>query len=164
MHPACHGSWLSARRGSRCGSSCSPFCGCWLLARRGPHTHVVNVYMLPEIRKPRLKTDSKFAVTALSEGFSPFVVLTLRLESLPYQRADTRHSRFLVFCVTRLTTRLNTDSEVAVTALSEGFSPLAVLTLRLESLPYQRADTRLVVFISFIGASGDFFVVAFFEA
>ena len=39
--------------------------------------------------------------------------------------------------------KLNTDSEVAVTALSEGFTPLVILTLRLESLPYQRADTRL---------------------
>ena len=149
MHGVARGSWLAAR-------------GSWLVVARIPY--VVSVYVLPEIGIPRLKTDSEFAVTALSEGFSPLAVLTLRLESLPYQRADTRHSRFPVFCVTRLTTRLNTDSEVAVTALSEGFSPLAVLTLRLESLPYQRADTRLVVFISFIGASGDFFVVAFFEA
>ena len=39
--------------------------------------------------------------------------------------------------------KLNTDSEVAVAALSEGFSPLVILTLRLELLPYQRADTRL---------------------
>ena len=147
MHGVARGSWFAAR-------------GSWLVVARTSFLF----YVLPEIGIPRLKTDSEFAVTALSEGFSPLAVLTLRLESLPYQRADTRHSRFPVFCVTRLTTRLKTDSEVAVTALSEGFSPLAVLTLRLESLPYQRADTRLVVFISFIGASGDFFVVAFFEA
>ena len=101
---AWRGSWLVARRRRARGS--------WLLARRGSITYVVSVYVLPEIGIPRLKTDS----------------------------------------------------EVAVTALSEGFSPLAVLTLRLESLPYQRADTRLVVFISSIGASGDFFVFAFFEA
>ena len=59
---------------------------------------VVLVYVLPEIGIPRLKTDSEVAVTALSEGFSPLAVLTLRLESLPYQRADTRHSKFPVFC------------------------------------------------------------------
>ena len=147
MHGVARGSWFAAP-------------GSWLVVACTSFLF----YVLPEIGIPRLKTDSEFAVTALSEGFSPLAVLTLRLESLPYQRADTRHSRFPVFCVTRLTTRLNTDSEVAVTALSEGFSPLAVLALRLESLPYQRADTRLVVFISFIGASGDFFVVAFFEA
>ena len=58
--------------------------------------------MLPEIGSPRLKTDSKVAVTALSESFSPLAVLTLRLESLPYQRADTRISRFPVFCLTPL--------------------------------------------------------------
>ena len=59
---------------------------------------VVPVYVLPEIGIPRLKTDSEVAVTALSEGFSPLAVLTLRLESLPYQRADTRLSRFPVVC------------------------------------------------------------------
>ena len=60
------------------------------------------VHVLPEIGIPRLKTDSEVAVTALSEGFSPLAVLTLRLESLPYQRADTRLSRFPVFCLTPL--------------------------------------------------------------
>ena len=69
-------------------------CGSWVLARCGSITYVVSVYVLPEIGIPRLKTDSEVAVTALSEGFSPLAVLTLRLESLPYQRADTRHSRF----------------------------------------------------------------------
>ena len=58
--------------------------------------------MLPEIGSPRLKTDSEVAVTAFSEGFSPLAVLTLRLESLPYQRANTRLSRFPVFCLTPL--------------------------------------------------------------
>ena len=107
------GSCLVARRRRARGS--------WLLARRGSIMYVVSVYVLPEIGIPRLKTDSEVAVTALSEGFSPLAVLTLRLESLPYQRAVARHSRFPVFCVTRLTTRLNPDSEFAVTALSEGF-------------------------------------------
>ena len=92
-------------------------CMAWLVARGcrgslgsrlvapdslGSHTYVDDVYVLPEIRLPRLKTDSEFAVTALSEGFSPLAVLTLRLESLPYQRADTRLSRFSVFCLTPL--------------------------------------------------------------
>ena len=77
MHGVARGSWFAAR-------------GSWLV--------VARVYVLPEIGIPRLKTDSEFAVTALSEGFSPLAVLTLRLESLPYQRADTRHSRFSVVC------------------------------------------------------------------
>ena len=65
--------------------------GSWLV---GLGSRTVCVYVLSEIGIPRLKTDSEFAVSALSEGFSPLAVLTLRLESLPYQRADTRHSKF----------------------------------------------------------------------
>ena len=71
MHGVARGSWLVmlVARGS------------WLVVAR--IMYVVCVYVLPEIRIPRLKTDSEFAVTALSEGFSPLAVLTLRLESLP---------------------------------------------------------------------------------
>ena len=58
-------------------------------------TYVVSriSYVVSKIGIPRLNTNSEVAVTALSEGFSPLVILTLRLESLPYQRADTRLSR-----------------------------------------------------------------------
>ena len=72
----------------------SPVSGTSLLVSRTSFP----VHVLPEIGIPRLKTDSEVAVTALSEGFSPLAVLTLRLESLPYQRADTRLSRFPVVC------------------------------------------------------------------
>ena len=61
---------------------------------------------------------------------------------------------YVVSCITYIVThityyldigmpRLNTVYEVAVTALSKGFSPLVILTLSLELLPYQRADKRL---------------------
>ena len=58
-------------------------------------TYVVSriLYVVYKIGIPRLNIDSEVAVTALSEGFSPLVILTLRLELLPYQRADTRLSR-----------------------------------------------------------------------
>ena len=60
----------------------------------GDYRILFPVHLLPQIGNPRLNTGSSLQITALSECFSPQAVLTLSLELLPYQSADTRLSRF----------------------------------------------------------------------